>query len=150
MEAASANLTPVTLELGGKVRFFPCIAFCFEVIPRSYRISQDPFIVFDDADFDKVLDIAVRSVFINNGQNCISAERLCTFHLTTSRFSPLQAQMCMCLIGRFDRACADIQEGIYDKFVKEMARRTNGLRLGKDCGCMTMPAQVSSSASSSI
>lgn len=53
MKAASTNLTPVILELGGK----------------------DPFIVFNDCDFAPMLDIAVRGAFINCGQNCISAER---------------------------------------------------------------------------
>jgi len=54
MRAASANLTPVILELGGK----------------------DPFIVFDDVDLEHCLDIAIRGAFINCGQNCISAERI--------------------------------------------------------------------------
>jgi acyl-CoA reductase-like NAD-dependent aldehyde dehydrogenase len=53
MKAASATLTPVILELGGK----------------------DAFIVFDDVDFEHAVDIAIRGAFINCGQNCISAER---------------------------------------------------------------------------
>lgn len=54
MAAASENLTPVTLELGGK----------------------DPFIVCDDAEIDQAVEAATRGVFINCGQNCIAAERL--------------------------------------------------------------------------
>jgi acyl-CoA reductase-like NAD-dependent aldehyde dehydrogenase len=53
MRAASENLTPVTLELGGK----------------------DPFIVFNSASLGQALDRAMRGAFINCGQNCISAER---------------------------------------------------------------------------
>jgi len=47
MRAASATLTPVILELGGK----------------------DPFIIFDDAEFEHVVDIAIRGAFINCGQS---------------------------------------------------------------------------------
>jgi acyl-CoA reductase-like NAD-dependent aldehyde dehydrogenase len=54
MRAASANLTPVILELGGK----------------------DPFIVFDDVNIPNVADVAIRGAFINCGQNCIAAERI--------------------------------------------------------------------------
>ena len=46
MEAASANLTPVCLELGGK----------------------DPFIVCEDADISAVGQVACRGVFQNMGQ----------------------------------------------------------------------------------
>lgn len=53
MEAASAKLTPVVLELGGK----------------------DPFIVCDDADIDGVAQTACRGVFQNMGQNCAGPER---------------------------------------------------------------------------
>lgn len=41
--AATSNLKPVLLELGGK----------------------SPFIVFDDADFDKAIDLAIYGNFIN-------------------------------------------------------------------------------------
>jgi len=54
MKAASDNLTPVILELGGK----------------------DPMIIFDDVNLDWALAIAQRGCFINLGQNCISAERV--------------------------------------------------------------------------
>ena len=53
MRAAADNLTPVVLELGGK----------------------DPLIVCDDADWDQVVQYALRGVFINCGQNCLAAER---------------------------------------------------------------------------
>ncbi|EGG13961.1 aldehyde dehydrogenase [Cavenderia fasciculata] len=54
MKAASDNLTPVILELGGK----------------------DPMIVYDDIDMDWALAIVQRGCFINLGQNCISSERV--------------------------------------------------------------------------
>jgi len=53
MAAASKNLTPVILELGGK----------------------DPFIVLEDADLDHALDNALRGIYFNQGQNCLAAER---------------------------------------------------------------------------
>jgi acyl-CoA reductase-like NAD-dependent aldehyde dehydrogenase len=106
MSAASAQLTPVVLELGGK----------------------DPFIVLPDAEFDHAVEVALRGVFINNGQNCLAAERLY------------------------------IHRSIYDKFREEILRRARELRLGVppclraagdeqgegqvDCGAMTMPGQV--------
>jgi len=54
MQAATENLTPVTLELGGK----------------------DPLIICDDADIDIAVDVAVRASLYNCGQNCVAAERL--------------------------------------------------------------------------
>lgn len=51
--AASANLTPVCLELGGK----------------------DPFVVLEDADVDSVVQTACRGVWQNMGQNCAGPER---------------------------------------------------------------------------
>ncbi|HEX9814694.1 MAG TPA: aldehyde dehydrogenase family protein [Myxococcota bacterium] len=54
---AAANLTPVILELGGK----------------------DAMIVCDDADLERSVHAAVNGVFINAGQNCMSAERLLVF-----------------------------------------------------------------------
>lgn len=54
MAAAAANLTPVSLELGGKA----------------------PFIVLEDADVDYAVECAVSSRFANCGQVCISNERM--------------------------------------------------------------------------
>jgi len=107
MQQAAKNLTPVVLELGGK----------------------DPFIVFDDCEFDQMIDVAIRGAFINLGQNCVSAER---FY---------------------------IQAGIYDKFISTVAakmaatkqgpsvlpeERNSGDAISRTCdfGAMTMPAQV--------
>ncbi|PVV00248.1 hypothetical protein BB560_005377 [Smittium megazygosporum] len=54
METASKNLTPVTLELGGK----------------------DVAIIMDDADMSQCYSVIMRSVFQNAGQNCIGIERV--------------------------------------------------------------------------
>ncbi|MEP0314476.1 MAG: aldehyde dehydrogenase [Hyphomonas sp.] len=54
MSAAGKNLTPVTLELGGK----------------------SANIIFDDADFDRALDGALISIFSNNGQQCLAGSRI--------------------------------------------------------------------------
>ncbi|PIA17249.1 ALDH-like protein [Coemansia reversa NRRL 1564] len=54
MRSASENLTPVTLELGGK----------------------DCAIVFDDADLTQCLPVLMRSVIQNASQNCIGIERI--------------------------------------------------------------------------
>ncbi|KAJ2797310.1 Meiotic Sister-Chromatid recombination aldehyde dehydrogenase [Coemansia guatemalensis] len=54
MRSASENLTPVTLELGGK----------------------DCAIVFADADLSQCLPVLMRSVIQNASQNCIGIERI--------------------------------------------------------------------------
>jgi acyl-CoA reductase-like NAD-dependent aldehyde dehydrogenase len=54
LHAAAGNLKKVSLELGGK----------------------SPFIVFPDADLDKVIEAAARSAFFLQGQNCQCASRL--------------------------------------------------------------------------
>lgn len=91
MAAAAKNLTPVILELGGK----------------------DPFIVLEDADLDHAVDVALRGIFFNSGQNCLAAER---FY---------------------------VHEKIYDIFVKRVEdivkdfRQGNPLTSCVDIGCMT-------------
>ncbi|KAJ1665503.1 Meiotic Sister-Chromatid recombination aldehyde dehydrogenase [Coemansia sp. RSA 1813] len=54
MKSASANLTPVTLELGGK----------------------DCAVVFADADMAQCIPVLMRSVIQNASQNCIGIERI--------------------------------------------------------------------------
>ncbi|KAJ2762721.1 Meiotic Sister-Chromatid recombination aldehyde dehydrogenase [Coemansia sp. BCRC 34490] len=54
MRSASANLTPVTLELGGK----------------------DCAVVFGDADMAQCVPVLMRSVIQNASQNCIGIERI--------------------------------------------------------------------------
>ncbi|MEJ2603088.1 MAG: aldehyde dehydrogenase [Gammaproteobacteria bacterium] len=54
MASASANLTPVMLELGGK----------------------SANIVFETADLEKALDGALLGIFSNNGQQCLAGSRI--------------------------------------------------------------------------
>jgi len=61
---SAKNLTPVILELGGK----------------------DAMIVCDDADLEQSIHAAVNGVFINAGQNCMSAERLLIFDAVFDEF----------------------------------------------------------------
>lgn len=59
-----------------------------------------PFIIFEDADFDKALDLAVVLSFWNSGQICVAANRIL------------------------------VHKNIYDKFMKEFIKRTSELKLG--------------------
>ena len=54
MKAAAENLTPVTLELGGK----------------------SPSIIFNDADIDAAVDIHQVGLFLNQGQCCCASSRI--------------------------------------------------------------------------
>ena len=98
MKNASKTLTPVILELGGK----------------------DVAVVFDDADYDQVVQVAMRGTFQNSGQNCAGLERIL------------------------------VQDGIYNKLVADMEKNVSSLRVGPplgdeqvDMGAMTMHSQVS-------
>jgi aldehyde dehydrogenase (NAD+) len=53
MEAAAEQITPVTLELGGK----------------------SPFLVFPDADLEEAVSIAAEGIFYNTGQSCDAFSR---------------------------------------------------------------------------
>jgi aminomuconate-semialdehyde/2-hydroxymuconate-6-semialdehyde dehydrogenase len=65
-QAAATNLTPVSLELGGK----------------------SPFVAFDDADLDAVVKQAVNQ-FDNAGQVCLAGTRLLVEHSMHDRFLDL-------------------------------------------------------------
>jgi aminomuconate-semialdehyde/2-hydroxymuconate-6-semialdehyde dehydrogenase len=77
-EASGPMLKRLSLELGGK----------------------NPFIVFDDADFDAALSNAVRAGFTNQGQVCLCGSRLL------------------------------IQEKLYDRFIAAFVDRVRALKLG--------------------
>lgn len=59
-----------------------------------------PFIVFEDADFDKALDLAIGLKFGNSGQICVAANRIF------------------------------VHKNIYDKFIKAYVKRASELKLG--------------------
>ncbi|XP_057733619.1 aldehyde dehydrogenase family 2 member C4-like [Arachis stenosperma] len=52
--AASSNLKPVSLELGGK----------------------SPLLIFDDADVDKAADLALLGILFNKGEICVASSRV--------------------------------------------------------------------------
>lgn len=64
IEAAAGNLKKLTLELGGK----------------------SPFIVLEDADIEAALDGAMRGVFANGGQVCVSGSRIYVSRANFDRF----------------------------------------------------------------
>ena len=73
-----AGLKKFSMELGGK----------------------SPFVVFDDADYERALDAAIFMIFSNNGERCTAGSRIL------------------------------IQRGIYDKFVADFAARAAQLQVG--------------------
>lgn len=77
-EAAGKSGKKVVLELGG----------------------SDPFVVFDDADFDKAVTLGITSRFSNNAQSCIAAKRFI------------------------------VQRGIFDKYVAAYAKAAAALPMG--------------------
>ncbi|CAI9100304.1 OLC1v1037277C1 [Oldenlandia corymbosa var. corymbosa] len=76
--AAKSNLKPVCLELGGK----------------------SPFIIFDDADVDKVADLALQGCYFNKGEICVAGSRVF------------------------------VQEGIYDKFLLKLKEKVENWVVG--------------------
>lgn len=94
MAAAARDVKKVTLELGGK----------------------NPNIVFDDTDFETVIDNALTAAFVHSGQVCSAGSRLI------------------------------VHEKIHDKFVEELARRAELIRLGdgmdpeSECGPLASAA----------
>jgi len=131
MEAASANLTPVILELGGK----------------------DPFIIFDDCDLNLALDIAIRGAFINLGQNCISAERFYVQEGIYNRFiDAVRERMARlrCGASSFSNRCdfgsmtmspqVDIVSGLIEDALSKGAKLICGGHRAKYTGARTSPA----------
>ncbi|KAK9102616.1 hypothetical protein Sjap_019870 [Stephania japonica] len=76
--AATSNLKHISLELGGK----------------------SPFMIFDDADVNTAVDLALSAVFYNKGEICVAGSRVF------------------------------VQEGIYDEFVKEAVKRAKAWIVG--------------------
>jgi 5-carboxymethyl-2-hydroxymuconic-semialdehyde dehydrogenase len=74
----AAGLKKFSMELGGK----------------------SPFVIFDDADYERALDAAIFMIFSNNGERCTAGSRIL------------------------------IQQGIYDRFVADFAARAAKLTVG--------------------
>jgi acyl-CoA reductase-like NAD-dependent aldehyde dehydrogenase len=98
MRAASDSLVPCVLELGGK----------------------DCAIIRADANLQQALQLLLRGVYQNCGQNCIGIERII------------------------------VHRDVYDKFTELMLEQVSKLRVGAplddsdvDCGAMTMGMEVS-------
>lgn len=98
MERAAQTLTPVVLELGGK----------------------DPMIILKDAELDRAVNGALMGGFFNNGQVCISTERVY------------------------------VEEAIFDPFVTRLVEKVKKLRVGSeletpnkiDVGPLTLQKQL--------
>lgn len=75
---AGAGLKKFSMELGGK----------------------SPFVVFDDADYERALDAAVFMIFSNNGERCTAGSRIL------------------------------VQRGIYDRFAADFAARAARITVG--------------------
>ncbi|CAD6339131.1 unnamed protein product [Miscanthus lutarioriparius] len=68
--SAESNLKPVYLELGGK----------------------SPLIIFDDADLDMAVELAVSANFVNKGEACVAASRVYVQERIYSRFEEKLAE----------------------------------------------------------
>ncbi|KAG7023572.1 Aldehyde dehydrogenase family 2 member C4 [Cucurbita argyrosperma subsp. argyrosperma] len=76
--ASASNLKQVSLELGGK----------------------SPLLIFDDADINKAVDLALLAIFYNKGEICVAGSRVL------------------------------VQEGIYDEFVKKISEKAKSWVVG--------------------
>ena len=74
----AAGLKKFSMELGGK----------------------SPFVIFDDADYERALDAALFMIFSNNGERCTAGSRII------------------------------VQQGIYERFVADFAARAARLKVG--------------------
>jgi 5-carboxymethyl-2-hydroxymuconic-semialdehyde dehydrogenase len=90
----TAGLKKFSMELGGK----------------------SPFVVFDDADYERALDAAIFMIFSNNGQRCTAGSRIL------------------------------IQNGIYERFVADFAARAQRLKVGDPLDYQTIVGPMISRA----
>ncbi len=97
-QTAARYLKPVLLELGGKA----------------------PLIVLDDADLDAAVDAAIFGAFLNQGQICISTERIIV-----------------------DQAIADL-------FVEKLSARAKALRAGNPPDAVVLGSMVDAAAAEKV
>ncbi len=62
--------------------------------------GKSPFIVFDDADFERALDAALLTIYGNNGESCTAGSRIL------------------------------VQDSLYDRFVERFVARTSQVKVG--------------------
>ncbi len=109
MKAASDNLTPVNLELGGK----------------------DPMIVLADADLDFATSAALWGAFSNSGQICASIERIIVHESIAEEFKAgLQAKLATLRQGSSREGNNDLgaitfekQKDVYESQIKQAKDR---------------------------
>ncbi len=90
----TAGLKKFSMELGGK----------------------SPFVVFEDAQFDRALDAALFMVFSNNGERCTAGSRIL------------------------------VQQSIYDRFVEQFVTRAKRIRVGDPLDEQTLVGPMISAA----
>ncbi len=123
-ELCAKNKTPVTLELGGK----------------------SPSLILKDADLEKVVPIAVKSIFMNSGQACIGSSRFYIereiFDAFAKKFAEISSKLGMgdlrdpkTIIGPIisDRQRNRVREHIEDAVKKGAKLLTGGAWEGNRC-----------------
>ena len=75
MAEASKTLTPVILELGGKVCWSHTLCSPHLRPHTAFLIWKDPFVLLEGSSPAAVADTAARGGWGSSGQNCIGAER---------------------------------------------------------------------------
>ena len=107
--AANSNLKPVSLELGGK----------------------SPFIIFDDADLDKAVELALMAVVYNK----VKFLSIIIFLFTQQQHIFISDNYLLLLSGFQGEVCAAgsrvfVQEGIYDEFEKRLVEKAKAWVVG--------------------
>lgn len=115
-EVCARNLTPVTLELGGK----------------------DPFVVLPDADIERAANGAVWGAFTNSGQVCQSVERVYVHKSIAKPFTDKVIEKTKQLrLGTYDQGEVDVgsmtfpkQVGIVEDHIQDAVAKGAKIELG--------------------
>ena len=122
-QACGANLKKCVLELGG----------------------SDPFIVFEDADIDEAIKVAVTARLINNGQSCIASKRFIVVDKVYDEFEtkfvdamkkvkvgdPMDKETGLGPIARED-LLNELDEQVYQSIAKGASLLCGGKRIQRD------------------
>lgn len=119
MRQASADLTPVVLELGGKDPFI----VCNDVILSSTSSAKET--VVNEKSLEWVVNIAMRGVFQNNGQNCIGIERIFVEESSHDMF-----------VAKAKQAIEDLRQGVPSLLLTE--EKAGAEKTGVDVGGLTV------------